>query len=165
MKGTVFKYGGQGDPLVMPESGGKIVVLTGCKERPKIGTEVNYVVDRQGKKVVYATLQKSSQETSAERPIVENPLEKGLNEIQGLWDKHFAEHMTDESRLKFPKSLKDIRDKCLKGDYKGAAQIANANYEWALHNSDSCEGSGPGFAYFSMFQAFKSLAEIVRKTA
>ena len=48
MKGIVFKYGAQGDPLVRPKFGGKIVVLTGYAKRPEIGTEVDYNLNRQG---------------------------------------------------------------------------------------------------------------------
>ena len=174
MKGTVFKYGAQGDPFVRPQSGGKIVVLTDCEDRPEIGTEVDYTVTIQGRSVVYATLQQTSQKIHRERPeitrVEENPLERSLNEIQALWDKSFAEHMTEKSKVAFLQSLQDIRDKYQRGDYAGAAQIAHKNYEEALRRSDFCEMTdrefaGPGFAYFPMFQAFESLEESIRKSA
>ena len=166
MKGKVFIYGAQGDPLVIPKSGGKIVVLKGYNERPEIGTEIDYNVSRQGKSVVYGTIQQASQKSLAEvQRAQENPLERGLNEIQALWDESFSEHMTDEAKVAFPKELQDIKERYQQGYYEAAAKIANENYKWASDRSDFCDGTGPGFAYFPMFRAFESLEKLIRKSA
>src|SRR3989338_3025763 len=168
IKGIVFKYGAQGDPLVRPKFGGKIVVLTGYAKRPEIGTEVDYNLNRQGESVVYGTIQLTSQkskvESKAEPRVQENLLESSLNEIQALWDRSFAEHMRDEAKVSFLQSLREIRKEYQRGDYEGAAQIAHKNYLWAIHESDFCELTGPGFEYFPMFKAFESLERLIRKS-
>src|SRR3989338_3432008 len=133
MKGTVFKYGAQGDPLLRPVDGGKIVVLTGYSERPTIGSTVEYDVTRQSDSVNYGALRQSQpQRTAPERrqasEVFENPLERSLNEVKSLWDRSFAKHMTDKGRAAFPKVLQDIRERYNSGDRQGAAQIAHEAY-------------------------------------
>lgn len=167
MKGTVFKYGIQGDPLLRPENGGRIVILTGYPERPQIGSTVEYDITRQSHSVDYGVLrQPQSQKPVPERRVTEvfqNPLERTLSEIQALWDTRFARHMTAESQRDFPKSLQEIRERYSRRDYRGAAQIAHENYEWALWGSENFEISKVGVAYFSMFWNFKALEDSIKK--
>ena len=164
MKGTVFKYGAQGDPLLRPENGGRIVILTGYPERPKIGSTVEYDVTRHSNSVDYGVLrQAQSRKPASTTQVSENPLERSLNEIQILWDTSFSRHMTAEAQRDFPRSLQEIRERHSRGDYQGAAQIAHENYEWALDGSETFEVSKVGAAYFPMFSEFKVLEELLKK--
>ena len=71
--------------------------------------------------------------------------------------------MTAEARVNFPKTLQEIRERHARGDYQGAAQITHECYEWAIGQSDFCEITGPGFAYFPMPHNFKSLEKLLRE--
>jgi hypothetical protein len=99
-----------------------------------------------------------SQKTS----VTDDPIERSLREIQELWDKSFAEHMTEKGNRAFPASLQEIRNRYKQKDYRGAAQIAEGVYKEAAHKSDYCEGTGPGFAYFQMVHAFESLTGLLK---
>lgn len=166
MKGTVFKYGAQGDPLLRPKNGGRIVILTGYPERPKIGSTVEYDLTRRNHSVDYGVLRQTpASEKRQVAKVSENPLERSLNEIQALWDSSFAQHMTDEVRAGFTRSLQEIRERYSRRDYQNAAQIAHEYYKWALLSSEAFEVSKVGVAYFPMFRKLQALEELIKEAA
>ncbi len=173
MKGTVFKYGKEGDPLIKPKAGGKTVVLKFYGERPAIGAEVEYLTLRESKSVTYGIQDRALPKLDTKYRTQQqkqpqstgDPLEDKLAEIKNLWDTNFVMHMDNEAKIGFPKSLKDIKNKYRRRDYDGAAAIAHKNYEWALWGSEVFELSKVGTAYFPMFQKFKELETLIRDAA
>ena len=79
MKGTVFKYGAQGDQLLRPEDGGKIVILTKYPKRPKIGSTVEYEISRQSGSVNYGNLVQTQPQKLAQKE------DKLLKLLKILW--------------------------------------------------------------------------------
>ena len=104
MRGIVFKYGVHGDPLLRPDIGGKIVVLVGYSEKPKIGSMVEYeIIERKDHfdygGLVQTRVQKPLPEIRRLHEPVGDSLEGSLEDIQGFWDRVFAEYMTEKARV------------------------------------------------------------------
>lgn len=177
MKGKVFDYGKKGDPLVRPEGGGKIVILTQYDRKLKVGEIVDCDVTGETdsfyrgalvpKKDAVARPEKTAPHILS-KPKSSRPWEKigsveqMLSEIQKLWDGTFAQHMTKESQDCFPKELKVIKEKYGNGDIEAAAQLAHEDYISFLAGSQTCELSPIGFNYFPMFRMFESLEKLIR---
>ncbi len=160
MKGEVISYGSRGDPVVRPEDGGKLVVLTTYDAKPPIGTTIDFMMVRTGKRVNQGSLQVPK----GGHTDTNHPLYTQLANIQALWDGEFVQHMTPEAKKTFPESLQKIRDAYARGDLETSAQEANENYRWALRGSETAEVNGPGFNYFPMFRQFQSLEATIRSS-
>jgi hypothetical protein len=177
MKGKVFDYGRQGDPLVRPEGGGKVVILTRYDRKLKVGETVDYDVTCETDSFYRGTLisKKDLGEKPGKKapPVLSKPkpshpwekissMEQMLLEIQKLWGEKFVQHMTPESQTIFPKEMKTIKEKYDKGYIDGAAKMAHDYYESFLWGSETCEVSPIGFNYFPMFRMFESLEKLIR---
>ncbi len=163
MKGTILRYGRQGDPIIQPENGGKIVILTEYGSLPGVGATVEYNVTKQARSVDYAAL--TPQTPNPERKQIEIPegsLESSIRAIQALWDEKFVPHMSNEAKAVFPTELEKIKSRYASGDRVGAAKIAHGIWEWATHSSNFCEISPIGFSYFTMARKVEDLEKLLK---
>ena len=153
MRGTVIRYGKSGDPVVRPDGGGKIVILTKYETLPRIGEEVVFHLRTQRRNFAYAVMDNKTINHD------EDPVCIAISQIRALWNTSLATATDHSAAIDLKRSLNDIWVLYQAGNYHDAAKEARQNYEWAMSLSEDVVHGNVSPASITISRAFKSLED------